>query len=131
MKKGGQVQMIIVSQDKEDIINFNNCISLSIKIEEFKDNAGYMILATTNSYQGCIAIYKSKERAKEVLHEITKNYESKLLINFKGLLNNEHEKDIMKKYNSLSENTSVLVSDDRKDFQYIPCQKNVYYMPEE
>ena len=63
--------MIIVSQDKEEIVNFDNVES--IWIDEDYEEKEFTIEATadTNSTLGC---YKTKERAKEVLQDIVKHY---------------------------------------------------------
>ena len=65
--------MIIVSQEKNSIINFNNISS--IELNEFEDE-GWIIKCNIidNSYIN-LAIYKTKERAKEVLQEIVDFYE--------------------------------------------------------
>lgn len=61
--------MIIVSQDKNTIINFNN-------ITEIVAN-GTEVVITDNIYKDygeTIGIYKTEERAKEVLQEIKNAY---------------------------------------------------------
>lgn len=67
--------MIIVSQDKE-IINFDNVTR--IFIEDFsEDGDGFGIGADTNSAESqCwdLGYYKTEERAKEVLQEISIAY---------------------------------------------------------
>ena len=67
--------MIIVSQDKE-IINFDNVTR--IFIEDFsEDGDGFGIGAGTNSAESqCwdLGYYKTEERAKEVLQEISIAY---------------------------------------------------------
>lgn len=66
--------MIIVSQDKETIINFENITRISIVPPVEK---GYKYSIAIN---GCLDLgyYTSKERAKEVLKEIVKEYSSYL-----------------------------------------------------
>ncbi len=58
--------MIIVSQDKEEIVNFSNIESIWVNVD---GEERFTIEATgdTNSTLGC---YKTEERAKEVLKEI-------------------------------------------------------------
>lgn len=73
--------MIIVSQDKKMLINFNsivsvyvikNCVSKDYVSEEDK---GYNIdFATNEEINFVLATYKTEERAKEVLQEIIKAY---------------------------------------------------------
>lgn len=62
--------MIIVSQDKETIINFENITRISIVPPAEK---GYKYSIAIN---GCLDLsyYTSKERAKEVLKEIVQCY---------------------------------------------------------
>lgn len=73
--------MIIVSQDKKMLINFNsivsvyvikNCVSKDYVSEEDK---GYNIdFATNEEINFVLATYKTEERAKEVLNEIIEAY---------------------------------------------------------
>lgn len=61
--------MIIVSQDREDIINFDN-----VKMINREENK---ISVDSNFGRGdfyCIAKYETEERAKEVLQEIVNTY---------------------------------------------------------
>lgn len=63
--------MIIVSQDREDIINFDN-----VKMINREEN---IISVDANFSKGdfyCIAEYATEERAKEVLNEISDAIES-------------------------------------------------------
>ena len=63
--------MIIVSQDREDIINFDN-----VKMINREENR---ISVDANFSKGdfyCIAEYATEERAKEVLKEISNAIES-------------------------------------------------------
>ena len=66
--------MIIVSQDKETIVNFDNIVTLYVIkdcISEIKGLDGYNIDYSTNDEINIvIATYKTEERAKEVLQEI-------------------------------------------------------------
>lgn len=68
--------MIIISQDKEQLINLDNVTR--IFIEDFsEDGDGFGIGADTNSAESqCwdLGYYKTRERAKEVLQEITNKY---------------------------------------------------------
>ena len=58
--------MIIVSQDKTEIINFNNIVSVWIDSDE-EDGFSIEVAADINT---TLAYYKTEERAKEVLQEI-------------------------------------------------------------
>ena len=62
--------MIIVSQDKTEIVNFNNIESVWISKEE-EEIFSIEATADTNASLG---EYATKERAKEVLGEIIKTY---------------------------------------------------------
>lgn len=75
--------MIIVSQDRTKIINFNNvgnvniekCYNESLKKEDFSYDILVYIISS-----GLVRLgkYKTKERAKEVLQEIVSKYKTTL-----------------------------------------------------
>ena len=67
--------MIIVSQDKNSIINFDNILRLYISryIEETITEYYIRYEDCNNSYED-IGTYKTEERAKEVLQEIIDMY---------------------------------------------------------
>lgn len=69
--------MIIVSQNKKEIVNIDNVTR--IFIEDFsEDGDGFGIGADTNSAESQywdLGYYETEERAKEVLQEIIKKYE--------------------------------------------------------
>lgn len=62
--------MIIVSQDKEIIVNFDNVLKIYIEIIE----RNIWITARQKDRDVILAEYKTKERAKEVLQEIIDMY---------------------------------------------------------
>lgn len=67
--------MIIVSQEKDEILNFNNI--MNIKVTNCEED-GYLISAgfivgRDDNYRD-LGYYKTEERAKEVLEEITDMY---------------------------------------------------------
>lgn len=63
--------MIIVSQDKKTILNFDN----STTIRMYKTSSGYEIeTCLTNKNIADLGRYATEERAKEVLQEIIKVY---------------------------------------------------------
>ena len=64
--------MIIVSQDKTEIVNFNNIESVWISKEE----EGIFSIEATADTNASLGEYATKERAKEVLQEITEYYNS-------------------------------------------------------
>ena len=66
--------MIIVSQDKKRIVNFDNLTQVYITHCE-EDNTGYFIrFETVDSLYEDLGEYATEERAKEVLQEIIKAY---------------------------------------------------------
>lgn len=60
--------MIIVSQDKTEIINFN-------KVENIYVSGRYISLNFELNNNEVVGTYKTEERAKEVLEEIAEQYE--------------------------------------------------------
>lgn len=66
--------MIIVSQDKKRIVNFDNLTQVYITHCE-EDNTGYFIrFETVDSLYEDLGEYATEERAKEVLQEIIERY---------------------------------------------------------
>ena len=69
--------MIIISQDKKEIINFNNI--KNIKLDPVMDYKHIIVNVGDSSYI-TIAGYETEIRAKEVLQEIEKTYiENKII----------------------------------------------------
>ena len=69
--------MIIVSQDKELILNFENIEAIGIGNPLEDDDGMFKVLASTASdNEYTLGKYKTEERAKEVLQEITKAYQT-------------------------------------------------------
>lgn len=70
--------MIIVSQDKNMIINFNSIVSTYVikdYVSEEKGYKGYNIdFATNEEINFVLATYETEERAREVLQEIIEAY---------------------------------------------------------
>lgn len=71
--------MIIVSQDKETIVNFDNLIQIYITQDEEK-TAFFIRYEMVDSLYDDLGKYKTEERAKEVLQEIVKKYSAYLSI---------------------------------------------------
>ena len=66
--------MLILSQDKKRIVNFDNLTQVYITHCE-EDNTGYFIrFETVDSLYEDLGEYATEERAKEVLQEIIKAY---------------------------------------------------------
>lgn len=61
--------MIIVSQDKTKIVNFDNLIQIYITQDE-EETANFIRYESVDSLYEDLAEYKTEERAKEVLQEI-------------------------------------------------------------
>ena len=69
--------MLIVSQDKTKILNFDNIEIIGIGNPLENNDGKFQILVdTTNDNEFTIAEYKTEERAKEVLNEIMENYKN-------------------------------------------------------
>ena len=67
--------MLIVTQNREKIVNFNNVDNIDIVAS--LDGTGdipYIIYYETSTRREELGIYETKERAKEVLQEIINNY---------------------------------------------------------
>ena len=67
--------MLIVSQDKNEILNFNNIMNIEITDcdeDGFGIFAGF-IVGRDDNYR-LLGYYKTEERAKEVLHGIIEHY---------------------------------------------------------
>lgn len=66
--------MIIVSQEKDAILNFDNVIGIrtAIDIESYKETR--IAIDTIEGERYYIARYSTEERAKEVLQEIIERY---------------------------------------------------------
>jgi hypothetical protein len=62
--------MIIVSQEKNRIINSDNILQIYITIDEDDKGCYIQYEDCNNSYEG-LGKYNTEERAKEVLQEIT------------------------------------------------------------
>ena len=67
--------MIIVSQDKDNIVNFDNIVSIGLNDFDIDREATFQrITAETIGTSVVLGDYKTEERAKEVLQEIIKSY---------------------------------------------------------
>ena len=65
--------MIIVSQDKTKIVNFDNLTQIYITQDEEK-TAFFIRHETVDSLYDDLGFYKTEEKAKEVLQEIIQRY---------------------------------------------------------
>lgn len=69
--------MIIVSQNKDNIINFDNLTQVYITQDE-EEKAYFIRFETVDSLYDDLGEYKTEERAKEVLQEIVNKYKTTL-----------------------------------------------------
>lgn len=73
--------MIIISQNKETIINFDNVESIDIVVDlDGTGKTSHKIYYVTSSTREELGIYATEERAKEVLQEIKNAYSVTQLI---------------------------------------------------
>lgn len=68
--------MIIVSQDKKRIINFKNITDINIEFIHSDYELRASFIGECESFN--IGNYEEEERAKEVLQEITRQYENSM-----------------------------------------------------
>ncbi len=66
--------MIIVSQDKEIIINYDNLDYITIGKNEEEEYA--VMIHSINNEEFPVGIYNSEKRVKEILQEIIKTYKT-------------------------------------------------------
>lgn len=73
--------MVIVSQNRNEIINFNNVMNIGICGEdgEYIISAG-VVIGVDDNYRE-LGVYKTEKRAKEVLEEIATAYTNMEIIN--------------------------------------------------
>ena len=69
--------MIIVSQDKTKIVNFDNLIQIYITQDE-EETANFIRYESVDSLYEDLGEYKTEERAKEALQEIASKYKTTL-----------------------------------------------------
>ena len=118
--------MIIVSQDEKGIINFDNVPILYIKQKDNMHGIFYFGI----EMQGALGWYKTEERAKEILDEIVKSINSKLVIITNKLMRENEKKYWCKQNENLLSDYNNTIIDYAKDIKPIPGN-TVYYMPEE
>jgi hypothetical protein len=84
--------MIIVSQEKNRIINFDNILQIYITIDEDDKGCYIQYEDCNNSYEG-LGKYNTEERAKEVLAEITEFWKYGAMLDYKGFICYEMPED--------------------------------------
>lgn len=82
--------MIIVSQDKEKIVNFDNLTQVYITQDE-EETAYFIRYETVDSLYDDLGKYETEERAKEVLQEITRQYENSMWRLGKTIISSQDE----------------------------------------
>ena len=86
--------MIIVSQEQNEILNFNNIMNIQVtNCEEdgYLISAGF-IVGRDDNYRD-LGYYKTEERAKEVLAEITEFWKNGAMSDYKGFICYEMPED--------------------------------------
>lgn len=84
--------MVIVSQDKGEIINFDNMTRVYITFDEDDDDV-YIRTETVDSLYEDLGYYKTEGRAKEVLQEITEFWRNGAMTDCKGFICYEMPKE--------------------------------------
>lgn len=121
--------MLIISQERKTIINFERINFLNI---EEADNSKFNILINYgDDMEGIIATYETEDRAKEVLHDLLKSMNKQKFL-MKPKINVEQKtieaaKDYFENINGID-----LIIDDN-NFEIIPINKDntiIYEMPE-
>lgn len=116
--------MLIVSQDKEMILNYKNIEAIGIGNPLENDNGNFVILVETISdNQYPIAEYKTEERAKEVLQEIIDTYKGKTLVQFQSILGDKKLNELIQEYGN-----ETIIYDKSAEIKEI--KNKLYYMPE-
>lgn len=83
--------MIIVSQDKNIIVNFDNIAHIFISKDSDKH---YLIkYGKMNSSSELLGVYPTEERAKEVLQEIILTYTGGAIVEYNGYISFEMPKE--------------------------------------
>ena len=123
--------MIILSQDKKEIINFDNVMNIEItdcEEEGFGIFAG-VIIGVDDNYR-LLGYYKTEKRAKEVLVEILKNVNSQKFF-LKPKINLEQSViEDAKKYFEEINNIDLIIEDGAFEIQPINSQNvTIYQMP--
>lgn len=72
--------MIIVSQEKDAILNFDNVIGIRTEIDIESNKETRIAIDTIDSERYYIARYSTEERTKEVLEEIIEKMQNKNFI---------------------------------------------------
>lgn len=82
--------MIIVSQDKEVIVNFDNVQAINVHMQNKKQVAAWFSCNENNRNNVLLGNYETEERAKEVIKEIARFYRM-----YKGMENCNRDIQVM------------------------------------
>lgn len=110
--------MVIVSQDRDWIFNFDNTTSIGI------DEENTLKVISIAGKWNILGSYKTRERAKEVLQEIVKAYKGKILIQLQGQV----PENVMEEINENNKNDTIYY-DLRSEVKQLT--KVIYEMPQE
>ena len=83
--------MIIVSQDKRKIVNFDNIAHIFIS----KDSEKHFLIeyGKMTGTSELLGVYSTEEKAKEVLQEIILTYTGEAMIEYNGYISFEMSKE--------------------------------------
>ena len=85
--------MIILNQDKDEIINFDNTASIYL-VDEWDDKPGIVIKADNiHGSVSTLGYYKNSDRAKEVLQNIINWYAGDAMVEYNGFIYYEMPKE--------------------------------------
>lgn len=116
------MDLLIRSQDKMDLFKINR---LKIREHTFKDGKKEYFILNNNSISDVVGVYKTKERALEILDEIQKIHSPRGIIKFNGIVNAETMQQVKKYFKE-----DYIVGDSRLEkIELADCY--VYEMPQE
>lgn len=115
--------MIIISQDKDAILNFDNIEAIRLMRSE-TEQRNLIAIDMLDGERYSVARYETEERAKEVLTQIIDTYKGKTIIKFRTVLGKDKLDELMQLY----EYAGVIVQDET--YKTKETKKEIYYMPE-
>lgn len=116
------MELLIRSQDKTDLFKINR---LKIREHVFENGEKEYFILNNNSMSDVVGIYKTKERAIEILNDIQKIFSPKGIIQFNCLVSQETMQHIKNQFKE-----DFIVGDERlKKIEL--ADSYVYEMPKE
>lgn len=85
--------MIIVSQDRRMIINFDNIVGIVIRKNTDENLYQVQCKSENEKNKRILGKYKTEERAKEVLQEIILTYTGEAMVEYNGYISFEMPKE--------------------------------------